>query len=228
MSLPEPQFEARIHFPGSTNYINDQTRELPIPGVRTPDSINGHALYTQNHRAAPLNFPANDLFSLRKTTTTRLPAILEEDEPVYVRTRTTRTTRLPPIRHEEPTYLRSRTTHPTGLPSIPEEEEPSYLRPKSTRPPQLPTIQEEPENRRNLVATKSRLTEEDLLLQQEQAENAHYTFGTSIDDSINDHAIHRQETRSGLALKGMYSYSDGYFKRTVHYEADENGYRVVK
>lgn len=26
----------------------------------------------------------------------------------------------------------------------------------------------------------------------------------------------------------MYSYSDGFFKRTVHYEADEGGYRVVK
>jgi hypothetical protein len=34
--------------------------------------------------------------------------------------------------------------------------------------------------------------------------------------------------RKGLALKGFYSYSDGYFKRTVHYEADQNGYRVVK
>ena len=26
----------------------------------------------------------------------------------------------------------------------------------------------------------------------------------------------------------MYSYSDGFVRRTVHYEADENGYRVVK
>lgn len=70
--------------------------------------------------------------------------------------------------------------------------------------------------------------EEARLYREEQARNAHYTFGTTIDDTINDHSIHRQETREGLALKGMYSYSDGFFKRTVHYEADENGYRVVK
>lgn len=69
---------------------------------------------------------------------------------------------------------------------------------------------------------------ERLRIQQEQAMNAHYTFGSTIDDSINDHSIHRQETREGLALKGMYSYSDGFFKRTIHYEADQNGYRVVK
>lgn len=47
-------------------------------------------------------------------------------------------------------------------------------------------------------------------------------------DTINDHEHVRQETREGLALKGMYSYSDGFFRRTVHYVADEGGYRVVK
>lgn len=71
-------------------------------------------------------------------------------------------------------------------------------------------------------------TEEERLLREEQAKSAHYSFSTSIDDKINDHAIQRQETREGLALRGMYSYSDGYFKRTIHYQADENGYRVVK
>lgn len=71
-------------------------------------------------------------------------------------------------------------------------------------------------------------TEEERLLHEEQAKNAHYTFGTSIDDKINDHAIQRQETRDGLSLTGMYSYSDGFFRRTVHYRADEHGYRVVK
>lgn len=65
-------------------------------------------------------------------------------------------------------------------------------------------------------------------MRDEQARNAHYAFGTSIDDKINDHSIQREEVRDGLALRGMYSYSDGFFKRTVHYEADENGYRVVK
>lgn len=71
-------------------------------------------------------------------------------------------------------------------------------------------------------------TEEERLLREEQAKNAHYSFGTSIDDKINDHSIQRSETREGLALRGMYSYSDGYFKRTIHYQADENGYRVIK
>lgn len=71
-------------------------------------------------------------------------------------------------------------------------------------------------------------TEEERLLRLEQAKSAHYSFGTSIDDRINDQNIQRQETRDGLALRGMYSYSDGFFSRTIHYEADENGYRVVK
>lgn len=182
-----------------------QTHELPVPGVRSPVAINGHALYTQT-RGSPLDYVSNDLFEVRPSTTTRSPPVQEVEEPAYLRVRTTRPT-LPPIR---------------------QEVEPTYLRPRTTRPTQPPQIQEEPETRRGQLATKYRPTEEELLLQQEQAENAHYTFGTSIDDTINDHAIHRQETRSGLALKGMYSYSDGYFKRTIHYEADENGYRVVK
>lgn len=63
---------------------------------------------------------------------------------------------------------------------------------------------------------------------EEQAKSAHYKFGTSVHDTINDHEHIRQEVRDGLALKGMYSYSDGFFRRTVHYEADEGGYRVVK
>lgn len=71
-------------------------------------------------------------------------------------------------------------------------------------------------------------TEEERLLREHQAKSAHYSFDTSIDDGINDHAISREEVRDGLALRGMYSYSDGFFRRTVHYEADENGYRVVK
>lgn len=69
--------------------------------------------------------------------------------------------------------------------------------------------------------------EERLLREQKEAQSAHYSFGSSIQDTINDHAIVRQETRDGVALKGMYSYSDGFYTRTVHYEADENGYRVV-
>lgn len=62
----------------------------------------------------------------------------------------------------------------------------------------------------------------------EEAKSAHYAFSESVQDTINDHAIERVEERDGLKLKGLYSYSDGFFKRTVHYEADENGYRVIK
>lgn len=40
--------------------------------------------------------------------------------------------------------------------------------------------------------------------------------------------IAREETRDGTKVSGMYSYSDGFVMRTVFYEADENGYRVVK
>lgn len=70
--------------------------------------------------------------------------------------------------------------------------------------------------------------EDRRLREEEEAKGAHYSFSSSVQDSINDHAIQRSETRDGLALKGMYSYSDGFFKRTVHYQADQDGYRVVK
>lgn len=62
----------------------------------------------------------------------------------------------------------------------------------------------------------------------EQAENARYSFKAAVADSVNDNTQIRQETRDGLKLRGLYSYSDGYFRRTVHYVADEHGYRVVK
>ena len=62
----------------------------------------------------------------------------------------------------------------------------------------------------------------------EAARSAHYSFDSSIKDTIQDSSHTRQETRNGLSLTGLYSYSDGFFKRTVHYEADEAGYRVTK
>ncbi|XP_049290103.1 uncharacterized protein LOC125767506 [Anopheles funestus] len=65
-------------------------------------------------------------------------------------------------------------------------------------------------------------------LEKIQAKSAQYAYDTSVNDTINDHTIMRKEERNGLSLKGMYSYSDGFFKRTVHYEADDKGYRVVK
>lgn len=65
-------------------------------------------------------------------------------------------------------------------------------------------------------------------MEQEQSKNAHYSFDSSVQDTINGHSHTRQETRDGLSLRGSYSYSDGFFQRTVHYEADEGGYRVTK
>lgn len=68
----------------------------------------------------------------------------------------------------------------------------------------------------------------DAELLRKQAENAHYSFGTSVRDGIMDHELFRQETRDGLKLSGTYSSSDGFYRHTVQYEADENGYRIVK
>ncbi|XP_055625209.1 uncharacterized protein LOC129767933 [Toxorhynchites rutilus septentrionalis] len=70
--------------------------------------------------------------------------------------------------------------------------------------------------------------QDDETLEEYQAKSAHYSYDSSINDSISDSTITRQETREGLALKGMYAYSDGFFKREVHYVADDKGYRVVK
>lgn len=64
--------------------------------------------------------------------------------------------------------------------------------------------------------------------EEDQARSAQYSFSSNIDDGINDNQMSRSEARDGLAVTGMFSYSDGFFKRTVHYLADENGYRVTK
>ncbi|XP_030387075.1 cuticle protein 21 [Scaptodrosophila lebanonensis] len=61
-----------------------------------------------------------------------------------------------------------------------------------------------------------------------QNESAQYSFDSNIDDGINDGTLRREETRDGTKVTGSYSYSDGYVHRTVFYEADENGYRVIK
>lgn len=87
----------------------------------------------------------------------------------------------------------------------------------------LPPVSQTTEQPRR--TTTEQATSEEL---EDQAKSAYYKFGTSVHDTINDHEHVRHEVREGLALKGMYSYSDGFFRRTVHYEADEGGYRVVK
>lgn len=78
------------------------------------------------------------------------------------------------------------------------------------------------------VAPLSTQSADDLAIIQQQNANAKYAFASNLENSIHDNALQRQEVRDGLALRGMYSYSDGFFKRTVQYEADENGYRVIK
>ncbi|XP_065363702.1 uncharacterized protein Cpr51A [Calliphora vicina] len=70
--------------------------------------------------------------------------------------------------------------------------------------------------------------EERAELERVQNESAQYSFNSHVEDKINDNMIAREETRDGSKVSGMYSYSDGFVMRTVFYEADENGYRVVK
>ncbi|TMW47129.1 hypothetical protein DOY81_007789 [Sarcophaga bullata] len=70
--------------------------------------------------------------------------------------------------------------------------------------------------------------EERAELERIQNESAQYAFNSHVEDKINDNMIAREETRDGTKVSGMYSYSDGFVMRTVFYEADENGYRVVK
>ncbi|XP_077301074.1 uncharacterized protein LOC143921598 [Arctopsyche grandis] len=78
------------------------------------------------------------------------------------------------------------------------------------------------------VVAHRRTSDEEAELFRKQAEGAHYSFDSSIDDGINGQSHSRTETRDGLNVQGMYSYNDGYYKRTVYYEADDKGYRIVK
>ncbi|XP_053668417.1 uncharacterized protein LOC128718827 [Anopheles marshallii] len=99
-----------------------------------------------------------------------------------------------------------------------------------TRPRLAAPEPEEKTNAEEAATSEEAASQEasDESLEKIQAKSAQYAYDTSVNDTINDHTIMRQEERNGLALKGMYSYSDGFFKRTVHYEADDKGYRVVK
>lgn len=131
------------------------------------------------------------------------------------------------------------------LPILPVVEQPVVSAPQKSRRvvKKVRVAQEKPQQVDNVVFTEnvetSRAlnTNEDIeaeearlrrLREEEEAKNAHYSFSSSVQDTIYDNAIQRSETRDGLALTGMYSYSDGFFRRTVHYQADQDGYRVVK
>jgi hypothetical protein len=76
-------------------------------------------------------------------------------------------------------------------------------------------------------ADETTLSPEEELFQN-QAKNAKYSFDSAVTDNIMDNTQIRQEKRDGLQLSGLYSYSDGFYKRTVHYKADEHGYQVTK
>nr|XP_023022826.1 uncharacterized protein LOC111511051 [Leptinotarsa decemlineata] len=77
----------------------------------------------------------------------------------------------------------------------------------------------------NVVPIPDPLTSEQ---QRQQALNAKYQFSTYMDDNIKGSFLSRAEVRSGLKVKGQYEYDDGFVHRTVYYEADENGYRIVR
>lgn len=126
-----------------------------------------------------------------------------EQEPIVVRTQ-------PQLAAPDTSFVRSTANRHKLVNIVPIPLPPSPATLSTTLRPRTTT---EPE------------TSEEL---EEQAKSAYYKFGTSVHDTINDHEHVRQEVREGLALRGMYSYSDGFFRRTVHYEADESGYRVVK
>lgn len=66
------------------------------------------------------------------------------------------------------------------------------------------------------------------LADQEAAQNARYYFSSDVEDQINDLTQHRDELRDGLKVRGSFSYSDGFLRRQVNYEADENGYRIIR
>jgi hypothetical protein len=60
------------------------------------------------------------------------------------------------------------------------------------------------------------------------ARNARYYFASDVEDQINGLTQHRDEARDGLKVRGSFSYSDGFLRRQVIYEADENGYRIIR
>jgi hypothetical protein len=95
-----------------------------------------------------------------------------------------------------------------------------------------PLSQQQQRPQKKVVQNQQRVDETTLSpeeeLFQKQARNAKYSFNSAIKDNIMDNTQIRQEMRNGLELSGFYSYSDGFYKRTVHYKADEHGYRVTK
>jgi hypothetical protein len=76
--------------------------------------------------------------------------------------------------------------------------------------------------------SKQSVRELQRLADLQAAQNARYFFSSDVQDQINDLTQHRDELRDGLKVRGSFSYSDGFLRRHVSYEADENGYRIIR
>lgn len=94
----------------------------------------------------------------------------------------------------------------------------------SAIPPRSRISKPEPQNIKNSVQTSKTIKSEADI----QNENANYAFSYSVDDGINGLTQEREETRKGKSITGHYSFSDGFFYRSIYYVADEGGFRIVK
>ncbi|KAL3271331.1 hypothetical protein HHI36_021819 [Cryptolaemus montrouzieri] len=189
------------------------------------------------HIRRPAERPVIDTTSFQHITPSRRIKCPKEDSPL--RKFVAR------VREEDPTngflsFVQSALAAPTKRPPIPLSDTNTNLARKLVKI--VPRLKEElpsepsteslliPQNPRKQTPRK-KLRPEDKFDEEEfrkQAESAKYNFASDVKDDINGNVHQRQEIREGNKVKGMYSYEDGFFKRTVHYEADEKGYRVVK
>jgi hypothetical protein len=70
--------------------------------------------------------------------------------------------------------------------------------------------------------------ERQRLAERDTARNVRYYFASDVEDQVNDLTQHHDEVREGSKVRGSFSYSDGFLRRKVIYEADENGYRIIR
>ncbi|XP_023718820.1 AP2-associated protein kinase 1 isoform X1 [Cryptotermes secundus] len=137
--------------------------------------------------------------------------------------------------HTFPTQRSSTQIQPLQQQQIPGNRFPSQtqnVQHETVHGIKAPQLQQQQKPQKKVVQNQQRVGQTALSSQEElfqkQARNAKYSFNSAINDNIMDNTQIRQEERNGLELFGYYSYSDGFYKRTVHYKADEHGYRVTK
>ncbi|XP_063708607.1 uncharacterized protein LOC134837153 [Culicoides brevitarsis] len=178
--------------------ILDRPLEDAIPRIRVPIAVK-----------------RRPLIQLTTTTTTEAPVYQEEIQNTDYEAEEEITT----------------TTTTTEAPQAPRRQLQSRVNFEQTpvrrvlKNPHTPIIPDTPQVLSNNLENRRRYFDDE---EEDQARSAHYQFSSSVQDTINDNSMTRSETREGTALTGMFSYSDGFFRRTVHYRADENGYRVTK